>query len=302
MAARGGPSKVVAGLFVARGAQPSLWTLRGVLAANAAMDKARRNDEWDAAPPVEARAAGNDAERAWLEGFVNTFKPHGAQAEPARDRRVSGLTAPKRRRVTNKPEANKVGKAGLEASAESVVSNFVYAWVRAHFFLPAEHLCKEVRSALKEDGFECTEDDLDEWWEERGHSLVLSKARARGTASWTRSRLACGSFTVRLAASAICRANNRRHAQLAPRSHPPLMSSLSLERNASATTTRKRRERRRKRSSSRGAPRRTTCPLRGGKQAAAVVASLVSQSGLLRSRWASKRPRTRRALPFGSLH
>ena len=128
------------------------------------------------------------------------------------------------------------------------------------------------------------------------------RQRARGTASWTRSRLACGSFTVRLAASAICRANNRRHAQLAPRSHPPLMSSLSLERNASATTTRKRRERRHKRSSSRGAPRRTTCPLRGGKQAAAVVASLVSQSGLLRSRWASKRPRTRRALPFGSLH
>jgi hypothetical protein len=163
---------------IARGAQPSLWTLRGVLAANAAMDKARRNEEWDAAPPVEARAAGNDAERAWLEGFVNTFKPHGARAEPARDRRVSGLTAPKRRRVTNKPETNKVGKAGLEASAESVVSNFVYAWVRAHFFLPAEHLCKEVRSALKEDGFECTEDDLDEWWEERGHSLVLSKAKS----------------------------------------------------------------------------------------------------------------------------
>ena len=159
-------------------AQPSLWTLRGVLAANAAMDKARRNEEWDAAPPAEARAAGNDAERAWLEGFVSTFKPHGARDEPARDRRVTGLTAPKRRRVTNKPEALKAGKAGLEASAESVVSNFVYAWVRAHFFLPAEHLCKEVCSALKEDGFECTEDDLDEWWEERGHSLVLSKAKS----------------------------------------------------------------------------------------------------------------------------
>ena len=48
--------------------RPSLWTLRGVLAANVAMDTARRNEDWDAAPPPEARTAGADAERAWLEG------------------------------------------------------------------------------------------------------------------------------------------------------------------------------------------------------------------------------------------
>lgn len=153
-----------------------VWTLKGSLAGRLATDKARKNKEYNVDAPQAAVDAGEDAELAWLTAFSTTFKP-AVVTEAADDRRISGLTVPKRRRVSAKPERNKAGRAGLDESAEAFLSTTTYSWVRSEFFLPADHLAARVRENLKENDFDCTDAEMDAWWEEKGHSLALIKAK-----------------------------------------------------------------------------------------------------------------------------
>ena len=154
----------------------SIWALKGSLAGRLATDKARKNEDYAVEAPPAVVAAGEEAEFAWLTAFSKAFQP--VTASPVRDdRRLSGLTIPKRRRLSAKPEPNKKGRAGLDESAEAVVSTAVYAWVRNDFFLPADHLCAHIRACVKEEGFDAGDAEFEAWWEAKGHSLALAKAK-----------------------------------------------------------------------------------------------------------------------------
>jgi hypothetical protein len=157
--------------------RPSIWALKGALAGRLATDKARKGEPYEVDAPAAAVTAGAEAEMAWLTAFFKEYVPGSAPA-PIDDRRVSGLVAPKRRRISSKPEPNKAGRAGLDDNAEAVVSTATYAWVRSEFFLPADHLAARVRDSLKEEGFEFNDTDVASWWEEKGHSLTLTKAKS----------------------------------------------------------------------------------------------------------------------------
>ena len=155
----------------------SLWALKGTLAGRLATDKARKSEEYVVEAPQAVVDAGAQAEMAWLTAFSKTFKP--ATTSPVReDRRLSGLTISKRRRLSSKPEPNKTGRAGLDESAEAVVSTAVYAWVRSDFFLPADHLRLHIRACVKDEGFDASDKDVDAWWEAKGHSMALAKAKS----------------------------------------------------------------------------------------------------------------------------
>jgi hypothetical protein len=162
----------------ARGMPPPrcVWTLRGTLAGRLARDNQHHGREYDVDAPANVVAAGAEAESAWLNAFFRTFAP--APSSPG-DRRVSGLIAPKRRRLSGKKEApNKTGRAGLDESAGAVITSTVYPWVRTKFFTPEDHLRTRVYAALKELEFVCSDAELEAWWEQKGHTLTLQKLKS----------------------------------------------------------------------------------------------------------------------------
>jgi len=255
-----------------------VWTLKGALAGRVATDKARKNEDYDVDPPAAVMEAGDRAELAWLTAFFKAYKAPAAPQAHA-DRRVAGLTAPKRRRVSSKPEPNKTGRAGLDESAEPLVSAGVYAFVRDEFFLPADHLSAHLRACLLNYGFECTEAEVDAWWEEKGHTLTLTKAKSarHSIVDSVKSGIWLAHGALGVAVCASPRAHPRRP-QLARRSRPRLRST-SPARSASATTRRWLLAQPQPPSSRRGAPPRRTCRRRGARPAAAEAASSAKPSG-----------------------
>ena len=159
-----------------------VWALKGKLAGRIAAAAERAGRDFCATCPPDAVGAGAEAELSWLAAFDAAFEAAAPAPAPA-DRVVAGLAPPKRRRVSAaKPEANKKGRAGLDESAGSAVSSAVYAWVRTRFYLPADHGRDYVRSSLADDGFDFSAAEESAWWEQKGHRLVLAKAKTARSA------------------------------------------------------------------------------------------------------------------------
>jgi len=265
----------------------SMWALKGSLAGRVAADCSRRGQEYSVDPPPSVVDAGTAAEHAWLRAFADTFKPAprdgGASPAEEDDRRlVSGLAVAKRRRLSGaKPVLNKAGRAGLDESAEAVVSTFTYAWVRLEFFLPSDHLCVLLRNELKAEGFEHTEAEFEAWWEEKGHTLALTKAKS-ARASIVIDVKAGIWLAHGAAAHALFIARTSRPEpahQWARRSPLRRRPSTPPVRSASAMTRHKPQAPLLLLSCKRGAQRPRTSTHHGAKQVVAAAVSLASRGG-----------------------
>ncbi len=108
--------------------------MKGGLAGCHAADCFRAQRPYSVEVPDDVRAAGHKAEVAWIVRFTRAAfeseqAPPSASAASA-DRLVPGLIAKrKRRQLSNKLEANKKGRAGLDESTNGLHDS-VYAHVR----------------------------------------------------------------------------------------------------------------------------------------------------------------------------
>jgi hypothetical protein len=124
--------------------------------------------------PQAVLTAGEAAEDEYIAAFAESFKP---RLNPTQDPVVSGLVAQKKRRKTT-VVLNKDGLAGLKENASAVLASVTYAHARADYFMPEDDGFDVVCAALRADGFNCTEDEYDEWWALVGHKQARSKAKS----------------------------------------------------------------------------------------------------------------------------
>ena len=141
--------------------------------------------------------------------FSKAFTPAVLQQPASTDRVVSGLTAPKRKRLSAaKKEPNKKGRAGLEESATPFASAHIYGLVRRNFFLGDDHGRAVVRAGLLEDGFEFSPAEEEAWWEHMGHALAMLRAKAARAALVE--SVKAGLWLAHGASAAPCGARRRR--------------------------------------------------------------------------------------------
>ena len=278
-----------------------LWRLKGKVAGRAAADAARAQRPYSADVPPDVSAAGTAAELAYLLAFEENFKTPAVQAGEL----VSGLVLKKKRPRSS--VENLSGLAGLKASADPHLSATVYALVRNDFFSPADHARAVVHAGLVQHGFHFTDAEFEEWWEEKGHSSALQKARsarhsivddikhavwlAHGAAGASRSPMR--SYRPR---TQWVPARRRREPW---RVHPPQRRTTK---HLKSTTRLRRRAPTLWRCSRAGrARRRTTCRHRGARQQALAAASLANRGGSRCSRLASRTPGSHQSSSCGNL-
>jgi hypothetical protein len=153
---------------------PSKWALYGALAGAKARDDAAAGREYSVLAPQAVLTAGEAAEDEYMAAFVESFKPRLNQLQ---DAVVSGLVAQKKRRKTT-AVLNKDGLAGLKENASAVLASVTYAHARAEYFMADDDGFQGVCAALRADGFNCTDDEYDEWWALVGHKQARSKAKS----------------------------------------------------------------------------------------------------------------------------
>jgi hypothetical protein len=149
-----------------RGAQASLWALKGRLAAAAATSGTQ---EVSPVPPQDVVAAGEEAQREWLEAFFKFYVPAPA---PPPARLAAGL-APSRpsAKKQKKAAALKDGLAGLVANGNETLGEAVAALVWSNpfqTFLGDDDKPDGGRlfaeNTLEDAGFTFSDDDFAQYW------------------------------------------------------------------------------------------------------------------------------------------
>ena len=150
------------------------WALYGALAGAKARDDAAAGREYSVLAPQAVLSAGEAAEDEYMAAFAESFKP---RLNPMQDAVVSGLVAHKKRRKSA-IVLNKDGLAGLKENASTVLASVTYAHARANYFMADDDGYEVVCAALRADGFNCTDDEYEEWWALIGHKQARSKAKS----------------------------------------------------------------------------------------------------------------------------